>query len=297
MKMPLEQAAPLQFDVTMERSVSGLRARIEVTPGGLRRELAASNCEELADAVSIAVALALGSAAAASTVSASASAEASTIEGAGAAEQLPPQRPKLPPSASAGAVATREKEDQGLDASRERSASFPEPSVSLWLLADAGSLPSPALGAAVGAEAAWRRLELHVLASLFFEQETQVESPALMRPGAKLELWTGSALGCTLLWSERTAVMPFVCLGLEVGRLSGVGTGVSDPRRGSALWVAPLAQLGTTWAIPDSALRLEIALLGAAPLNRDEFKLRDVGTVHQPNAGIARLSVGVGFDL
>jgi hypothetical protein len=150
----------------------------------------------------------------------------------------------------------------------------------------------------LGAEAAWRRFELHLLATLLFEQETQVESAPLARPGAKLALWTGAALGCTSPWGrDRTALTPFVCLGLEVGRLAGVGTGVPEPRRGGALWAAPLVQLGAAWNIPDSALRLDLALLGAAPLNRDEFKLRDLGTVHQPNPVIGRLSIGVGLDL
>jgi hypothetical protein len=86
-------------------------------------------------------------------------------------------------------------------------------------------------------------------------------------------------------------------LGLEVGRLSGEGVNVSEPRRGGALWLAPLVQVGAAWAVPDSGLRLQIALLGAAPLNRDEFMLRGVGAVHQPNPWIGRLSAGVAFDL
>jgi hypothetical protein len=96
---------------------------------------------------------------------------------------------------------------------------------------------------------------------------------------------------------DRTALTPFACRGVEVGRLGGVGTGVPEPRRGSALWLAPLVQLGAAWTIPDSALRLEVALVGAAPLNRDEFKLRNLGTVHQPSPAIGRLSVGIGVDL
>jgi hypothetical protein len=291
MSMPLERAAPLRFDVTMEPAVSGHRASIVVAPGGLRRELVASNCEELADAVSIAVALALGSAPPAPPAG-------SGGEPAGTAEPLPPRGAEPAPPAAAGAMATSDEEDSMLSASLERSASLPDSSLSLWLLADAGSLPTPGVGAGLGAEAAWRRFELHVLATLLFEQETRVESATLARPGAKLALWTGAALGCTSPWGARgTAVTPFICLGLEVGRLAGVGTGVPEPRRGGALWLAPVVQLGAAWRIPDSALRLEVALLGAAPLNRDEFNLRDLGTVHQPSPAIGRLSFGVGLDL
>jgi hypothetical protein len=286
---PLEQAAPLRFDVNVEHSVAGYRALIDVTPGGFRRELVASDCEELADAVSIAVALALGSALAAPT-------EGSSHEAGPSEGQLSQGSAPLP-VAAASALGVRQKEDVGADAALESSASLPEPSLSVWLVGDAGSLPAPAIGAGLGAEATWRRFELHVLATLLFEQETQVESARLADAGARLGLWTGSALGCTLPWGQRTALAPFVCLGFEVGRLSGVGTGVTEPHQGSALWLAPLVQLGAAWPIPDSALRLEVALLGAAPLNRDEFKLRDVGTVHQPNPWIGRLSFGVGLDL
>jgi hypothetical protein len=101
-----------------------------------------------------------------------------------------------------------------------------------------------------------------------------------------------------LPWGRgRTALTWSVCLGFEAGRLEGAGVGVTEPRRGSAVWLAPLVQLGASWAVPDTALRLELALLGAAPLNRDEFKLRELGTVHQPSPGIGRLSLGVGVDL
>jgi hypothetical protein len=289
--MPLPQAAPLRFDVSMEAAVAGHRARIVVTPGGHDRELVASNCEELADSVSIAVALALGSTLAAPS-------EDSMRPAPGTEVQRQPELPEDGPATAAGAVGAREKDDSELDASLEGSASWPAHSLSIRLLADAGSLPAPAVGAGLGAGAAWRRFELHVLATVLFEQQTQVESSALAGAGAKLQLWTGSALGCTLPWGRgRTALTWSGCLGFEAGRLEGGGVGVSEPRRGSAVWLAPLVQLGASWAIPDTALRLELALLGAAPLNRDEFKLRELGTVHQPNPWIGRLSLGVGVDL
>lgn len=295
MNMPLAQAAPLRFDVTMEQATSGHRARIEVTPRGWRRELAAPDCEELAEAVSIAIALALGNVATPSADGAESDAHDTTA--------LPqPSEPARTAAAATGVAhtgdaATRPGEDAARQAPPALAGAFPEASVSVWMLADAGSLPSPAAGVGLGIEAAWRRLELRVLATLLFEQEVEVESTLPERVGARLGLWTGSALGCTLPWGERAALRPFACLGLEVGRLSGEGTGVSDPLRGGALWLAPQVHVGAAWAIPDSALRLQVALLGAAPLNRDEFTLRGIGAVHQPSPWIGRLSAGVAFDL
>jgi len=296
MNMPLARAAPLRFEVTMEQATSGHRARIEVTPRGWRRELAAPDCEELADAVSIAIALALGNAA---TPSAD-GVESAAHDAAAPAPQLSePARTAAaaPGVAHRGDAAARPGEDASRQAPPALAGAFPEAAVSVWMLGDAGSLPSPAAGVGLGIEAAWRRLELRVLATLLFEQEVEVESTLPERAGARLGLWAGSALGCTLPWGERAALRPFACLGLEVGRLSGEGTGVSDPLRGGALWLAPQVHAGAAWAIPDSALRLQVALLGAAPLNRDEFTLRGIGAVHQPSPWIGRLSVGVGFDL
>jgi hypothetical protein len=73
---------------------------------------------------------------------------------------------------------------------------------------------------------------------------------------------------------------------------------VTAPRRGSTLWVAPLVQIGGFWAIPGTSLRVGITLAAAAPLKRDAFTLRDVGTVYQPPNVVGRVGLGldVGFD-
>jgi hypothetical protein len=50
--------------------------------------------------------------------------------------------------------------------------------------------------------------------------------------------------------------------------------------------------------LPGSALRLGVMLMAAAPLNRDEFALNGITTVHQPPSVVGRLSLGIdiGFD-
>src|SRR5688572_3583875 len=114
--MPLPQAAPLRFDVSMEAAAAGHRARIVVTPGGHDRELVASDCEELADFVSIAVALALGS-------TLTPPSEDPMRSAPGTEEQRQPERPEDGPATAAGVVGAREQDDSELDASLEGSAS------------------------------------------------------------------------------------------------------------------------------------------------------------------------------
>lgn len=281
--MPLAEAAPLAFEVVMERTAAGHVAHIGVTGAApetarLTRELNAADCGKLVDAVSVAIALALGAADPSPVADTAAS-----IESAGDA------------GARAAAAGTDADDDESLAAASPSLT----PSISLWLLGDAGSLPSPSLGAALGAELGWSKLELRALGTLLFERETHVESPSLPAPGAKLQLITGALLACTAPFGNlRARLAPFACVGAELGRLSGVGTGVASPRRGSALWAAPVVQVGAGWAVPDTALGLGVGLVVAAPLARDEFALRDIGTVHRPPSVVGRLTAGVsiGFD-
>jgi len=168
------------------------------------------------------------------------------------------------------------------------------PSLSLWLLADAGSLPAPGLGAALGAELSWGRLQVRALGTLLFEQHTQLDSTLAPGAGAKLELLTGSLLACTApIGGLRSQLASLACLGMELGQLAGEGTGVPGGRRGSALWAAPRVDLGGFWTIPGSDLRLGLSLMAAVPLNRDEFALNQLGSVHQPPSVVGRMSLGI----
>jgi hypothetical protein len=291
--MSLAHAAPLAFEVVMERAAAGHVAHIEVTgaaPEATRftRELSATDCDELVDAVSVAIALALGAAEPSPDADAAASTEranAADARSAAAAASAAPASGTAPAHAAA---------DAGDDESQETARPSVAPSLSLWLLGDAGSLPSPSLGAALGAELGWSKLELRALGTVLFERETQVESSSSPAPGAKLQLVTGGLLACAAPFgSLRATLAPFACFGAEIGRLSGVGTGVASPRRGGALWVAPLVQVGAAWTVPETALGLAMGVVVAAPLARDEFALRDIGTVHQPPSVVGRLSVGV----
>ena len=150
-----------------------------------------------------------------------------------------------------------------------------------------------------GIESRYASIALRVLGTILFEQQTELASVGATSPGAKLELLTAGAVGCTLPFGNPSEqLMVSACAGLELGRLAGIGTGVLAPRRGSALWVAPLVQVAGFWVLPDTTLRLGLLLTGGVPLNRDEFALTGIGTVYRPPNLMGRLSLGldVAFD-
>jgi hypothetical protein len=281
--MPLAQAAPLTFDIVMERAASGYLAHLRASGeggGAMQRELAAADCGELVEAVRIAVSLALGV-----REGGDGGTSAAHLESTGASAAQPaPAVAVLAPVAD-GAEPAPTPDDTAL-----------VPSLSLWLVADAGSLPTPGAGASLGAEVVWGKFQVRASGTLLFEQETQVEAVGSPAPGAQLDLITGALLGCTAPFAQlRGTLAPLLCVGAEVGRLAGIGTGVAAPRQGGALWAAPLVQAGGFWTIPGTSLRLGLLALAATPLKRDEFTLRGVGTVYRPPSLIGRLSVG--FDV
>jgi hypothetical protein len=291
--MPLANAAPLKLDVVLERTSPGYAARIRVidTAGraGKERRLGAADCEQLADAVSVALALALG-AADVSPASEHAAAR-SVVQPTAREASLGMAQPM------AGASVAPVAPDAGVTSLPELPAPAAwVPSLSVWLLADVGSLPAPSLGAALSAEVAWQSFSLRALGTLLFEQHAELDSPLSPPPGADLELLTGSLLACSAPFGPVIDELSAqACLGVEVGRLAGAGTGVPNPRRGSALWLAPRLDVGALWSVPRSALRLGASLTALAPLNRDEFELTNSGTVHQPPNIVGRLSFGVGL--
>jgi hypothetical protein len=285
---PLASAAPLSFDVVMQRGSSSYVARIRLLHGGSgnaakERVLSAGDCGKLTDAVSVAIALALG--------------EAESGEPAWDVEDTSAATPEsvAPPAAPAPAAAAPPVPASSDDENGDEPSVGWVPSLSAWLIADAGSLPAPSLGAALGAELVMGRLTVRALGTLLFEQHTTVASAQVPAPGADLQLLAGSLLACTApLGAPRKGLVSLACLGVEVGRLAGVGTNVADPRSGSALWVAPRLDAGAAWVPPGSALRLSATVTAAVPLNRDEFALTGIGTAYQPPNIIGRLSLGAG---
>jgi hypothetical protein len=284
--VPLARAPAVKFVVEMQRSAGTYAARLSATGDGdteaKERALTGADCGELADAVVVAITLALGEAAAAPAPA------APPIETA----------PALPVAARASEVASNVAVSDAPQTSEPAHADGLRPSLSLGVLVDAGSLPDPGLGAAIGVALSWERVQLRALGTILFEQHTEVGG-APPAPGADLQLFAGSLHGCTTAigGGERGFLVP-VCLGFELGRISGTGTGVVAPRSGSALWAAPRADVGAHWCLPTSPLCLGATLTAAAPLTRSRFTLTEIGTIYRPSPVVGRLSlgIGVGFD-
>jgi hypothetical protein len=278
--MPLAQAAPLHVDVRFTAGAAAYSARLAVNDGGTaasgtERVLQASGCPELADAVAVAIALALGSSAGEGTVRAENA--ASSIQGRAVEAGAEPSPADVDAASSEPAIAG----DPALSSA-----------LSMAFVADAGSLPGVGLGLGLGAELRVARSAVRASGTLLFDRHVTLPDAGVQSPGADMSLVLGSLSVCTSPFAG-TASALFLCGGWELGRIEAVGTGVEQPRRGAAVWSAPRLDLGGSWAIDGSPLRPFGQLTAAMPLQRDDFYLRDLGTVHRAPAVVARLAIGL----
>jgi hypothetical protein len=276
---PLERSGQLDFYVRVTQSASSASARLRVTSEPQHGEpserlLVAAHCSKLVEMLAVAISLAVGEA---------------------AADPAPAERePVAPALPAAGAAATATGVEQAEPAPLPEAQHGPEPAAVALMVADLGSLPSLALGAALGVQLGWSRLQLLALGTFYADQRAQIEASGGSAVGGELSLALGSLLACSaLLSTPGPGVIPLLCGGLDAGRLSGVGRGVQEVRQGALLWIGPRLDAGVFWRLPHAPLRLE-GLLGAAfPLNREPFFLDDIGTVHRPSRVVGRASLGV----
>jgi hypothetical protein len=277
---PLEPSGQLDFYVRVSQSASSASARLRVTsepPGGepSERLLVAAQCSKLVEMLAVAISLAIGEA----------SADPAPTDREPVGPALPAARPAPTP--------TGLEPPEPAPAAHEEQAG-PEPAAVALMVADLGSLPSLALGAALGVQLGWSGLQLMALGTFYADQRAQIETSAGSGVGGDLSLALGSLLACSALPSTPgSGVVPLLCGGLDAGRLAGVGRGVLEARHAALLWVGPRLDAGVFWRLPQTPLRLE-GLLGAAlPLNREPFLLDDIGTVHRPSRVVGRASLGV----
>lgn len=299
--MPLSHAAALRFDVRAEASGQGYAARIGIAaePGTARREraLAAADCTRLADMVAVAVALALGAGsdtepAGAAGVDTSAESAGAGAGGSSALKGRPGESKRA--SSEPIAVAGADQLESGAEAPSPQAL---WPALSLWLVGDTGSLPRPGLGAAVGAQLESSHFQLRALATLLLPQRQTLAMPTNPAPGADLSLVTGALLACAAPFDASATLSSYGCAGWELGRLSGAAAGVLMPREGAALWSAPRADVGLSWTLSHTRLRLDALLTLAMPLARDDFVLRELGSVHRPPNVVGRVALGMNWAL
>jgi hypothetical protein len=175
---------------------------------------------------------------------------------------------------------------------RDAASNETRASVIVAVVADAGALPQVAPGLSLAAALDVGRFRVVALGALFATAEAR-----LAAGGGDFRLAFGGALGC---WRRPVGhATGAVCAGAEVGALSGQGTGVSNSKLGTALWLAPRAELDL--AIPLVArVRLALAAGAAAPVSRPSF-VETVGgetvRVHRaaPVAARATAGIEVGF--
>ncbi len=280
---PLAETGRFQLQVHVERVAPEARAILRIAGDTAdvevkQRLLVAPDCETLVDTLAVAIALAIEAA--------------------------------VPPSV-ANVVAPSEVAAQPLDSGisnghwvgaagvePEPVRPVPVPRGSAWLVGDTGSLPGPALGVGLGFDLGWPRLQIGVLATLWLEQHAQLASSSAGAVGGDLRLLTAGIVGCTNPLSNPAGpLLLSLCVGWEMGRLSGRGTGITAPRDAQALWAAPSLQAGLSWRLPETRLSVGARVGVATPLGREEFVLDRLGTVHQPASLVGRAALGMNVAL
>lgn len=303
----LANAAPLRFSVRFDRPRSGgYRARLvaesdDAAEARSERELSARDCDALADAVAVVVALALGAPRAGDALARAPAAERGTPSPPrGGATGLPLASATAPPAGAApgdaarGLAAAPDADEPEAPSGAERRRARLQPALGLALVGDLGSLPGAGVGVDLGAELRRGRLALRVAGTLFLDRHVALPGAAAL--GADMRLALGALSACTTPLGSASGVAAFACAGWELGYLEAVGTGVQEPRRGGALWSAPRIDVGLGWRPGGGALRSFARATLVAPLRRDEFYLRELGTVHRPPAIAGRLSLGLDVD-
>jgi hypothetical protein len=266
---PLGAVTGVDFEVALTRVPGrGWKLRLDTVDQGAddrrrSRELTASSCTELADAAAVAIAM---------TVRSRAESARSTVP------------PNPSPPASTAPVPTPV-------VARSR-ANPPSPlsfAVGLAVVGDVGALPDPGVGVELGASLRHPRARLRVAGTILASQVTHTTGNA----GGEFRLIFGSVAGCLTEPLGRTALLG--CAGFELGRLSGEGVGVFQPRLGDARWQAAVAELGLS--IPVAARVAVLVRAGAAlPLSRPQFVVDGETPVHRPASLVARVALGAELE-
>jgi hypothetical protein len=279
----LDAAVPLRFEVSAEKRARGYEARLEVFDDrgvdARRRRVEAADCATLQEAVAIAMTLALSAETAAPVPPWDTPEEHDTS---GAAEPAPLRD-------AAPSKAPDERTTEG--------AAW-VPSVSAGLLVDAGTLPAPSAGAAVGVALGLGRIQIQALGTLLFDRQVGLAGQLSSSAAATLGFVGASLLACTPLFQQtQSQLSSRACLGWELGQLTGEGHGVARPRSGSVLWSAPRLDIGGRLALPGTPWGFGVSLSAEAPVNRDDFTLGEDAVVHRPPAMVGRAALGVDLAL
>jgi hypothetical protein len=157
----------------------------------------------------------------------------------------------------------------------------------LSAVVDTGALPAVVAGGELSAGVGWRSVRFLALGTFLAPASASLTEGR----GGEFRLFAASPLVC---FERARSVSVRGCLGFELGRLSGEGTGVAASRLGSALWAAPRGELGVTFALGDGLAG--VAGVGVLmPLSRPPFVLDAGEQVHRSAAFDLRGRLGVEF--
>lgn len=290
LRASLAETGEVHLQVHVARASPTARALLRIAddaadPAISERRLVAPDCDKLVDTLAVAITLAIEAAAPQPEITPS------------PVPSAPPPAARLSapaaslPEAPSPVAASRD------DSPAEARASLGAvPHVAARLLGDLGSLPTPALGIGVGAQLGWSHWLLELTGTLWTERHAPLDSATTPGAGADLSLATGAFAGCALPLEESSLAMA-LCVGWEVGRVSGIGTGITSPRRASGLWLAPTLDAGLTWTPTGSRLGIGARVGAAAPLGQRPFYLERLGTVHEVASLVARAGLSVDVAL
>jgi hypothetical protein len=277
---PLAAFGALDFDVRIT-AVDGkwqLKLGTVDRATGERRErvLEGNSCGEVTSAAAVAMAMVVDSR------------QASTPEPEPEPE-LTPGEPARPDGEAAPSRARAKPE-----AKEEATPGVPSPSRPLrWSLelaglADLGAFPEFGVGAMAAGVAGYGRLRLMALGGVLLSSYEQAAGQS-----ADFALVTGGLLAC----AQQTVgpALAWLCGGAEMGRLSGTGVGVRNPRSGGSWWWGPRTDVGAAFPLGDE-LRLLGQVTVIAPQIRPAFVL-DQAFVYRPAAVTGRLALGIELGL
>jgi hypothetical protein len=215
------------------------------------REITGASCGEVTDAVSVAIAL--------------------TISEREQAQEPEPATESAPSSPGPELTSDTATEPPPLS-----DAASPGFALGAGLLLDTGALPNLAPGFEIAGALEWKLLRVGAFLGLFAPQEARLSDDR----GGTFDFVLGGIDLCAK--PELTSVHLIACAGFELGRISGSGDNVADPRLGDAGWYAPRAELGVGYGFAE-VVRIWLRAGAAIPLTRPEFLLDGTDNVHRPS--------------
>lgn len=270
---PFASVEAPNFEVTITRAGERFRLELVTVDAGQgtrsRRTFEENECVSVTDAAGVAMAIAIGAQADGQPENQEPSVESRN-------EQPLPQTVPSPVAEKPRAPPTEAKARRRVQIVLNAGAAL-----------DAGALPHPAPGfaASAGARLLAFRVELQGLAFL----PAGADAPS--GGSAEFALFGGAALVCYEAANALGSAAVGACAGFELGRMTGEGSGVTDPGEGDAAWRAARAEIGAVY--PASRTLGFAARLGVAvPTSRARFDLAG-NEVHRPAALTLRATLGI----